>query len=303
MTASPLPPTPAAAYARAFALHRDGRLEDALALLEAALQRWPDHADARNLAGVLCMMRRDHAAAVRHMEHAVARGAGAGVLANLGFAYQALGDTARAADAYARATRLEPGLGFAWQKLGELQEALGDPEAALASWRRAVELDPDDLKSLGQALELRRNLADWDPAASPSPADLIDGFRRLPRADYSPGLLLALPEADAAIQEDAGARFARSQWPHAPAAPPLAATPEPAAGRRLRVGYLSTDFRNHAVSFLALEVIAAHDRDTVEVFLYAYGPPPGDDPWRDAAVAAADHFEDVDALDDAAAAR
>ena len=302
MSGIPLPPTPAAAYAQAFALHRDGRPDEALQLLEAMLQRWPGHADGRNLAGVLCMMRRDYPAAVRHMERAVADGAGAGVLANLGFAYQALGDLPRAARAYEAATRREPGLAFAWQKLGELQERQGGPEAALASWRRAVALDPGDLKSMGQALELRRHLADWDPDAGPSPSDLIEGFLGNARSDFSPGLLLALPEADAATQKAAGARFARSQWPHALAAPPLAAHPEPLDGRRLRVGYLSTDFRNHAVSFLALEVIAAHDRASTEVFLYSYGPPVADDPWRDAAVAAADHFVDVDALDDAAAA-
>ena len=47
--------TPATVYAQAFALHRHGRFQDASRLLDAMLARWPDHVDARNLAGVLRM--------------------------------------------------------------------------------------------------------------------------------------------------------------------------------------------------------------------------------------------------------
>ena len=265
------------------------------------LARWPDHLDGRNLAAVLCMERRDFDAAVRHLRHAAGLGAGAGVLTNLGFAHQALGRFDQAADAYAQALRLDPGLALAWQKLGELRGLQDRPEEALDCYRRACALDPADLKSLGQALQLRRDLADWDPRQEPTPEAFITAFRNAPRSDCSPGLLLALPEADATIQKEAGAKFARSQWHAALSAKPLVAAATEGGNRPLRVGYLSSDFRNHAVSFLALETIAAHDRRAVEVFLYAYGPPT-DDPWRQAAVSASDHFVDVDALDDSGAA-
>ena len=293
--------TPATVYAQAFALHRHGRFQDASRLLDAMLARWPDHVDARNLAGVLRMRLGDHPGAIRHLRHARDLGGGAGVLVNLGFAYQASGQPAPAADAYAQALREDPGLAPAWQKLAELRTLQEQPEEALACYRQAIVLDPSDLKSLGQALSLRRDLADWDPAQGPTPDELVSAFRHASRSDYSPGLLLALPEADAALQKQAAATFARSQWQPALSAPPLAPRATDATGRRLRVGYLSTDFRNHAVSFLSLEVIAAHDRELVEVFLYSYGPPT-DDAWRRAAIDAADHFADVQPLDDRDAA-
>lgn len=294
-------PPPAAMYAQAFQLHRQGRPQDALARLQVLLRQWPDHLDGRNLAGVICLQNRDYDAAIGHLQRAVDQGAGPGVLTNLGLAHQKLGHNELAARAYEDAVRREPRLAIGWQKLGGLKELLEQPAEALACYRRAMALDPTDLKSLGEALYLRRHLADWDPAQAPTPAALIDAFRSVPHSDLSPGLLLALPEADAAIQKHAGAKFARSQWRAALAAPPLAAQPTPVHDRPLRIGYLSTDFRNHAVSFLALEVIAAHDRSATEVFLYAYGPPTSD-AWRDAAIAAADHFVDVDALDDHEAA-
>lgn len=247
------------------------------------------------------MVRRDYAAAVEHLRRAVEQGAGAGVLANLGFAYQATGQLDLAARSYARALEREPRLGFAWQKLGELREAQERLEEALDCYRRAVALDPADLKSMGRAMDLRRYLADWDLQAEPTPAGYIDALRGAPRLDGSPGLLLSFPDAGPALQLDAARKFARSQWGTVLSSPPLVAAATEARDRPLRIGYLSSDFRHHAVSFLALEAIAAHDRNAVEVHLYAFGPP-ADDKWRGAAVAASDHFTDIDAMDDAAAA-
>ena len=100
----------------------------------------------------------------------------------------------------------------------------------------------------------------------------------------------------------AAATFAASQWGPLLAQPPLAAPPAPLSGRRLRIGYLSSDFRAHAVSFLVLDAIAAHDRDTCEVVLYAHGAPVADG-WRARAKAAADRFVDLEADDRSAAQR
>ncbi len=41
------------------------------------------------------------------------------------------------------------------------------------------------------------------------------------------------------------------------------------AGERLRVGYLSSDFRDHPVAYLLGEVFELHDRSQVEVYAYS----------------------------------
>lgn len=50
-------------------------------------------------------------------------------------------------------------------------------------------------------------------------------------------------------------------------------------GQRLRIGYLSADFRDHAVAYLIADTLARHDRDRFEIFLYSCGPDDGS-PWR-----------------------
>ncbi|MBW8367884.1 MAG: tetratricopeptide repeat protein [Arenimonas sp.] len=287
--------------AQAQAAFRQGRLPEALQLIDAVVKREPGNADAWNLAGVVCHVRRDHAAAARYFERALALGAGAGVLVNLGFAHQALGHTDQAGQAYAQATRRDPSLALAWQKLGGLQEHQGQRGDALESYRRAVALDPGDLRSLGDGLYLRRHLADWRPDAALSPDQLLQALAATQRSDFSPHLLLSLPEATAAQQRAAANTFAQSQWGPVLALPPLAAqVREP--GGRMRIGYLSADFCEHAVSYLVSDVLAAHDREAVQVFVYAYRAAGADDPWRRKAIDAADVFVDLNAMDDASAA-
>ena len=58
--------------------------------------------------------------------------------------------------------------------------------------------------------------------------------------------------------------------PLAPADPQFALDRTP--GRRLRVGYVSPDFRTHAVALFAEPLLAAHDRSQVELFCYAELP-------------------------------
>lgn len=298
----PGPADSAALYARASSALAAGREDEAAVLLQALLSRDPGHADGWNLAGILRQRARDPRGAIGFFRQSLAAGGGAGVWVNLGFAHQKLGEAAPAIAAFSEALRRDPSLAIAWQKLAGLKEAQGDTRAALAAYRRAVQCDPRDLKSLGDGLYLRRHLADWAEDTVLSPARLLQGFAAAARSDFSPGLLLSLPEADPAAQLAAARLFARTQWAGFLAEPPLA----PAARRRegpLRIGYLSADFCNHAVSFLVTDVLAAHDRDAVRVSAYAYRTPAGPDPWREAVRRAVDDFVDIEALDDRAAAR
>ena len=295
-------PPPDGLYARAVAAYRQGDAQHALAWLQQLLRQVPAHADGWNLAGVIHSTRQEPARAAECYRRAVAAGAGAGTWANLGLAEQRRGALDAAEAAYRTALRLDPALAMAWQKLGGLLELVERRDEALACYRRALDLEPGDVRCLGDALLLRRYLADWDAQAGPQPAQLLQACATATRSDFAPLLLLALPEADASAQGGGAAAFAASQWGTLLAQPPLAAPPAPLEGRRLRIGYLSSDFRAHAVSFLALDAIAAHDRSRCEVILYAHGEPTTD-AWRLKARAAAERFVELEGDDGAAAQR
>src|SRR6185369_5344757 len=66
-------------------------------------------------------------------------------------------------------------------------------------------------------------------------------------------------------------------------------------GERLRIGYLSADFRNHATGHLMKSVFGLHDRKGFEVFAYSFGPDDGSE-YRRRIEADCDHFLDITAL-------
>lgn len=76
---------------------------------------------------------------------------------------------------------------------------------------------------------------------------------------------------------------------------------KPPQGRRLRVGYLSSDFREHPTSRLILGVLRHHDRAQVELFMYCSGWDDGST-LRKEVVEQFDHVHSVAALNDEAAA-
>ncbi|MDQ0504133.1 O-linked N-acetylglucosamine transferase, SPINDLY family protein [Xanthobacter agilis] len=71
--------------------------------------------------------------------------------------------------------------------------------------------------------------------------------------------------------------------------------------RKIRLGYLSNDFQEHATAHLLIEVLEAHARDDFEVFAYSFGADDGL-PMRRRLAAACDRFVDISDLSDSAAA-
>ena len=69
----------------------------------------------------------------------------------------------------------------------------------------------------------------------------------------------------------------------------------PPRSGRLRIGYLSSDFHDHATAYLIAELIERHDRDRFEIYGYSYGADPGG-AMRARLVSAFDRFTDIDAL-------
>jgi predicted O-linked N-acetylglucosamine transferase (SPINDLY family) len=121
------------------------------------------------------------------------------------------------------------------------------------------------------AFSAARRACDWDLAAAiETEASRKDaGFWTLGPASPHPLLLMA---SATAAEHLAVARTQAQQYAALPAAP-RPHHPSVASGGRLRVGYLSGDFRDHAVGAVVAGVLEAHDRGQFEVVGYDYSPP------------------------------
>ena len=250
------------------------------------------------------------------------------------------GDLAGAVHALRAALRLQPGFAPPAINLGGVLERLGLPGPAVQAWLDLVHALPEvtgeavgyktlALKQVGRVLEaaqqddaaedaLRQSLA-----LNPAQPDVIqhlvalrqrqckwpvldgDGAQvaRL-RAGMSP-LSAACLVDDPVLHLAVAHHYARTSIGRVPRLPAPSTLRE--AGK-LRIGYVSSDLREHAVGFALAEMMALHDRSRVFVHAYYSGVPgepgvPGGDATQRRIRAAVDRWTDVAGLDDAQAAQ
>jgi tetratricopeptide (TPR) repeat protein len=143
-------------FDRAFAAHRDGRLDDAERGYRATLDGNPAHVDALHLLGVLRHQQGQHAEAAALVRRAVnLRPEDAALQLNLGNALKALGQIDDAIEQFRNALTLAPSFPMAHYNLGNAYASQGRHEDAADAFERSLRLQPDDASShnnLGNAL-------------------------------------------------------------------------------------------------------------------------------------------------------
>lgn len=208
----------------------------------------------------------------------------------LGSVHLELGQLVAARPHFERAVALAPDLVAAWVNLATTLQMLGEPRGARAAYLCACELKPDFLYARLQALSIAREFLwweDWDrqiellAATSPTPDNTA------PQLD-----LLYLPLSPALLRTHAEA-YAAERARQLPVAPGVLQRAAP--GERIRVGYVSNEFRRHATGTLAVEVLELHDRKKFDVHVYDWGVDDRSITERRARAAAT--FHDIGPLD------
>lgn len=240
--------------------------------------------------------------------------AAAAIWYNLGVELAGRGDIVSATTAYANALLLRPTLWQAAINLAGVQERNGDPTASLSTlnaalqddeartqllnqrgrllekWRRLDEAETAYYQSLltnpGQHTVLqhwsfvRQNMCAWPLFGTGVPG--LSEEQLLDRC----GALATLALADRVAVQRQTVQSWLDRRP-TPVTRPLA----PAGGYRhdkLRIGYMSSNFGRHAMSYLIAELLERHDRNRFEIYGYCSSPEDGSE-MRMRILAALDH--------------
>jgi predicted O-linked N-acetylglucosamine transferase (SPINDLY family) len=277
-----------------------GKLDEAVGSYRQALLLHPDFPEAHNNLGIALMNQGHLAEAVALYRQALAlRPDYPEGLNNLGNALARQQKRDEAAAAYRQAISLRPSYAEAHHNLGLALAARGKRDEAVASYERAVQLRPhyaEALNNLGNAYKdqgrIDEAIASYRKAVAARPGDAAIHSNLLyalhHRAGYSPDAVFA--EHLVWARQHAG--------PAAPGPRPHPGEPDP--GRRLRIGYVSPDFREHVMGRYSEAVIRTHDRGGFEVFCYADVHNP--DGMTGRIRAAADQWRSLVGLSDARAA-
>jgi len=183
----------------------------------------------------------------------------------------------------------------ALNQIARTLETANQDDTAEDMLRQSLEIDPRQREVAQHLLALRQRQSKWpivDPWDRVERSALMTGLSPLSAAALTDDPMLHLAIAAHYNRLDIGdPEGARLEWDAA----------EPTDGP-VRIGYLSSDLRQHAVGHLFAEVPGLHDRSKVEVFLYYCGPH-SDDEMHSAFKSAGDHWCALGDLDDESAAR
>ncbi len=255
------------------ALYKLGRASEALPWFEAVAAASPDWAAGHSALGVLYQGQKRHAAAAACYRRAIAADAShAEAHYNLATVLWELERHLECVAAYQEAIQLKPANYAAQLNMGGVYLRMGRPDEAAAADRQAIAIRPRSAPAWGQLAGAVQTQGKMDEAIATfrhvialDPTDAINHSNLVYALNFHPGYDAATVAAE------------HRAWAARHAEPLTAAARAPHANdrgseRRLRVGYLSSHFRHHAVSFFIEPVIAAHDRQRFEVFLYGDVP-------------------------------
>ena len=282
------------------ALRTQQHFSEAEATYREALRLDPTSTHASgNLGNVLLAMHRPQEAEAE-LRHALAVAPNRPwLLHNLALAQLAQNAVQNAGIILRQALAIDPTLTDAHETLAILLARNGRPVESEAHHRAALANVPQRhrvLSNLATTLQVQGRHR-----------EAIDTCRQAlaERPDYATAhsnLLFALNYASGFSPDEVFAEY--RAWDRQHAAPLAPAKPEFAldrtCARRLRIGYVSADFRAHAVALFAEPLLAAHDRSGTEVVCYADVPAPDATTQRFHALA--DQWRDIAGLSDAAVA-
>jgi protein O-GlcNAc transferase len=210
-----------------------GQTEEAVTVFRQALEGNPhDAAGLCNLAAALNAQQKWDEAIVLYLQAIELQPNLAQTHNNLGNAYQALGRLEQAAACFDRALQLWPGFAQAHHNKGLALQGQSRWSEARACFQQALQCHPDD---------------------------------HVVHSTYL-GSLLYDPDVDAATLLQEHQTWAKR---HVQVAPKRMIALDPDPDRVLRIGYVSPDFRNHAVAYFLEPILRYYDPSQVEVFCYA----------------------------------
>ncbi len=258
------------------ALTANRKLDAAIEALREAVRLRPDFAEAWfNLANAR-QKRGDFSDALADYRRAIELRAGwAEAHINLGNTLQALRQFEAAAAAYRQALALQPDNVDALNNLGSAERDLGHVDEAIAAFRRCLAIRPDfhiPYCNLGNALrdsgQIEEAVDAYRRAVEICPHDLISHSNLAYAVHFHPQYDGAAILRENRRWDAAHAAGLRREWHrHANDRDPE---------RRLRVGYIGADFRDHCQSLFTIPLFSHHDRGHYGVFCYANVPSPDD---------------------------
>ena len=258
-------------YAEAYnnignALQQQGNLEEAIKAYSKALSIKPGYTEAYYNMGIAFKSQNKLEEAVKAYSKAlVIKPDYADAYTMMGNALKGQNKLEEAIKAYNQALSIKPDYADAYNNIGIVLQDQGKPEEAIKAYTKALVIKPDYEAARTQKLYQQALICNWDSIAKD--VNLIPELGTSEK-HVPPFALLSLEDAPERhlIRSK---RYAKAKYLQKALPPKARPSKKP---KRIRIGYFSTDFKEHPVAYLIAKVLEQHNRDQFEIFGYSiYG--------------------------------
>jgi protein O-GlcNAc transferase len=268
------------------------QFDDAIYHLDEALRLSPKLANNWSSKGLVLHELKRRQEALHHFDRAIELNPNyAEAWNNRGITLNELKRYEEALNSFDRAIELNPNYAEANSNKGLILNELKRYDEALSDYERALNLKSDVDWVYGDHVHIKMKMCNWSGLESHIKHTIEQVIKD--KTVITPFALLALTD-DPLLHKNASEIFSHSKYPANLSLGSI--TPYP-PHEKIRIGYFSANFYNHAVGFLMAELFELHDRNQFELIGFSFGRMPKDETQRRIA-AQFNHFYEVENMSD-----
>ena len=250
-------------YNMGHTLQDQGNLEEAIKAYSKALAIKPDYAEVHNNMGrILQDQGKLEEAIVSYGRVLSLKPDYVMAYYNMGHALQDQGNLEEAIEAYSKVIAIKPDYIDAHYNMANALRDQGNLVKAIEAYGKALAIRPDYESLVAQKLYWQAHICDWNSIAK--------DLKRVPelgitKKNVQPFFLLALEDTPERHQTRSK-MYANVGYPQKPL--PAQVKPSQKPGR-IRIGYFSSDFKEHPVAYLIVKMLEQHNHNQFEIFGYS----------------------------------
>ncbi len=184
---------------------------------------------------------------------------------NKGISLHELRHYSEAVTCFDEALSLKRDYAEAWSNKGAIFNEIKLYDHAIICYENALRIKPDIDWIYGDLLNLKLKICNWVELINE--LDILSQKIIKHQAVVTPFVLLALID-DPLLQKKLCEFYVKKKYPIDISLGPIN---KHKPSEKIRLGYFSADFRNHAVSILAAELFELHDKEKFEIYAFSYG--------------------------------
>jgi predicted O-linked N-acetylglucosamine transferase (SPINDLY family) len=246
--------------------------DEAIAYFDKALSLKPDYAEAWANKGLTLDGLKRYDEAIAHYDKALSlKPDSAEAWGNKGAILNGLKRYNEAIAHYDKALSLKPDYAEAWSNKGVTLNELKRYDEAIAHYDKALNLKSHIDWIYGELIYAKMKICNWSDL--PDSLEIISKKVTADVRVVSPFALLALND-NSVLHKKSSEIFIQSKYPINAFLGPI---PKHSKSQKIKIGYFSADFHNHATGYLMAELFELHDKNQFELIGFSFGPMANDE--------------------------